>query len=61
MSTCTHSTTTACRSCAAPERVIALSRGEDAPCERGTIGCCIDHSAEHGLRSRHLDGGCETW
>lgn len=34
-------------------RTIATDRAEDEPCQTGTPGCCIDHSAD--------DGSCETW
>ena len=44
-----------------PERAIATDRAEDEPCERGTYGCCINHTAEHGTTSRRDDQGCETW
>jgi hypothetical protein len=33
----------------------AWGRAEDEPCERGTVGCSVDHTA-----SGH-DSHCETW
>lgn len=36
------------------EARIARDRDEDEPCQRGIIGCCIDH---HGER----EDTCETW
>lgn len=37
------------------EAEIARHRAEDDPCQRGTIGCCIDHVGfDLGVR-------CETW
>lgn len=35
------------------DRAIAFDRNEDEDCQRGTLGCCIDH--------KHDDGPCETW
>jgi hypothetical protein len=38
------------------DRFIAWEReGTDAPCEHGTVGCAIDHSAE----AEYLE--CEGW
>lgn len=37
-------------------RMIAEGRDEQDPCEKGTTGCCIVHSAESGE-----EGTCETW
>jgi len=36
------------------ERVIAHDREESEPCERGTVGCAIDHT-------RDADDSCEVW
>lgn len=36
----------------APRRVL-WTRDEDAPCQAGTVGCSIDHTADAG--------SCETW
>lgn len=38
----------------AAARVIAWDRDEADPCQAGTPGCAIDHSADEG-------DGCETW
>jgi hypothetical protein len=37
----------------APTVVIA-DRNEDEPCERGTVGCAVNHTASG-------NAGCETW
>ncbi len=34
---------------------IAWDRSESDPCERGTEGCCVNHSSSPD------DQGCETW
>lgn len=34
---------------------VAWGRAEDEPCQAGTIGCSVDHSAPGG------DVPCETW
>lgn len=41
------------------ERIVA-DRAETEPCQRGTDGCCIDHTAEFD-RDRSADSECETW
>lgn len=33
---------------------VAYLREEDEPCQRGTVGCCVDHKGER-------DDTCETW
>lgn len=33
--------------------VVDESRSESAPCQAGTVGCCVDHDA--------TDHGCEGW
>ena len=51
------------------ERVqVAWEReGTDEPCERGTVGCSVDHTAtEAARRAANETGwsreqGCETW
>jgi hypothetical protein len=35
-------------------RLVASGRDEQEPCERGTVGCCVQHEPGE-------DGGCETW
>jgi len=42
------------------ERQIANHRAEDDYCERGTQGCCIDHTAERTSSPRD-EKNCETW
>lgn len=37
-----------------PPRVVASSRSEREACERGTVGCCVDHT-------RDAIDSCETW
>lgn len=32
---------------------VAWGRNEEDPCQRGTTGCCIDHTDP--------DSSCETW
>lgn len=49
-----------------PIRIVAEGREETEPCERGTVGCCIDHTAEmkdrEGFRDpARRDSSCETW
>lgn len=49
------------------ERIVATYRAETDYCEKGTQGCCIDHTAEDGLGQARYDlsgtreGSCETW
>lgn len=31
---------------------VAEDRDEQDPCQRGTVGCCVDHTT---------DTDCETW
>lgn len=38
-----------------PPRVIAHDRTHTDPCQRGTTGCSINHTAER------TSGSCETW
>ena len=45
-----------------PVRAIAEQRSESDPCERGTDGCCIDHTTEReGQTNPRQDQGCDTW
>lgn len=43
------------------DRVIAYDRPETDSCERGTPGCCIDHTREYVGAPDRRDGECETW
>jgi hypothetical protein len=45
---------------ALPDRIVAEDRAETDPCQAGTPGCCIDHTAE-AQRDRAADSPCETW
>jgi hypothetical protein len=38
--------------------VLATDRAEDEPCERGTVGCCVNHTATH---AHPMHDNCETW
>jgi hypothetical protein len=41
-------------------RAIA-DRPEDEPCQRGTVGCCVDHTAERTDHPSTTPDSCETW
>lgn len=41
-------------------QVLAADRDESDTCERGTPGCCVDHTASRAASPRQ-EGGCETW
>lgn len=55
-STHTHAADCGCPLCCSlPDgRLVATWRDEHDPCERGTVGCCVQHEPAE-------DGGCETW
>jgi hypothetical protein len=42
------------------ERIVATDREETEPCQRGTVGCCVDHDRERRTTPRD-DEGCECW
>lgn len=39
--------------------IVAQDREETEPCERGTVGCCVDHTLS--LRYRGDHGDCDCW
>jgi hypothetical protein len=42
------------------DRIVAWGREESDACERGTVGCSIDHAAEE-KREPRSESGCEAW
>ena len=42
-------------------RITAWDRDEEDPCEAGTPGCSVDHTAERNRDGDKQERGCDTW